>query len=206
MFLCDPVTPTAGARKANKHFKIGSKSTGSSHSAAPSGQIKNWKQKKSYLLRTLGSCRAEGLQKFHTCTVFRHRWSLWGVWAVGMDLSRAHLSLAKFSFPSLLCNPKCHSTPQNTSSRPQLHAVLGKQVINCLLNENELPKRKSDQPSGTKPPWYALLSAYQDSPKVLAAAKDMRCCFQLTRAPWPPSDLKFPLNESTGTYLFNPNI
>lgn len=142
MFLCDPVTPTAGARKANKHFKIGRKSTGSSHSAAPSGQIKNWKQKKSYLLRTLGSCRAEGLQKFHICTVFRHRWSLWGAWAVGMDLSRAHLSLAKLSFPPLLCNPKCHSTPQNTSSRPQLHAVLGKQVINCLLNENELPKKE----------------------------------------------------------------
>lgn len=26
------------------------------------------------------------------------------------------------------------------------------QVINCLLNANKLPKRKSDQPYGTKPP------------------------------------------------------
>jgi len=45
MFLCDPVTPTAGARKANKRFKIGRKSAGSSRSAAPSGQTEELKAK-----------------------------------------------------------------------------------------------------------------------------------------------------------------
>lgn len=61
MFLCDPVTPTAGARKANKRFKIGRKSAGSSRSAAPSGQTEELKAKEKLSPKVPGMVQSWGL-------------------------------------------------------------------------------------------------------------------------------------------------